>query len=59
MSAFNKVLERIKNAPVNGHALKNIQNIKSLVKANKEIEKMMRNEKSSAKYLNQVNSLLY
>jgi len=42
MNAFNKVLERIHNTPVNGHALRNTQNIKSLTKANKEIEKIMR-----------------
>ena len=42
MNAFDKVLTRIQNAPVNGHSLKNTKNIKSLAKANKEIEKMMR-----------------
>lgn len=41
MSAFEKVLEQIKNAPLSGHVLGNIQNIKSLAKAKIEIEKML------------------
>ncbi len=41
MSAFNKVLEKIKNAPLNGHVLVNIQNVISLIIADKEIRKML------------------
>lgn len=40
MSAFNKVLERIQNTPLNGHALRNIENVKSLTAARAEIEEI-------------------
>lgn len=45
MNAFDKVLKHIQNTPDNGHAIKNIQNIKSLTIAQKNIEKMMREVK--------------
>ncbi|MCX6076036.1 MAG: hypothetical protein NTW78_04025 [Campylobacterales bacterium] len=41
MKAFEKVLEQIKNAPLNGHALGNVQNRESLAKAKIEIKKML------------------
>ncbi|MFA6138872.1 MAG: hypothetical protein WC667_12435 [Sulfurimonas sp.] len=40
MSVFNKVLEQMKNESLNGHAVRNIKNIKSLAKAKEEIERM-------------------
>ena len=42
MSAFNKVLEKIQRNPLNGHALRNIENNKSLAKAKREIENMIK-----------------
>ena len=45
MSAFSKVLEVMKSGPINGHALKNILNIKSLSKAKQEIEDIIKNKK--------------
>lgn len=41
MKVFNKVLEAMQNKPLNGHALCNIANRKSLAIAKKEIEEMM------------------
>ncbi len=40
MSVFYKVLEQIKNESLNGHATRNIENIKSLTMAKEEIEEM-------------------
>lgn len=40
MSVFYKVLEQIKNEELNGHAIRNIENIKSLTKAKEEIEEI-------------------
>jgi hypothetical protein len=42
VKVFTKVLEKIQNNLLNGHALANIENRKSLVIANKEIEEMMK-----------------
>lgn len=40
MSVFYKVLEQIKNEAPNGHAVRNIENIKSLTMAKEEIEEI-------------------
>ncbi len=42
MSAFDKIVELIKNIPCNGHVIGNIKNIKSLIQAKDEIEKMLK-----------------
>jgi hypothetical protein len=41
MKVFDKVLLIIKNRPIYGHALRNIENKKSLIKAKIEIENML------------------
>lgn len=41
MSAFDKVLLKIQNAPVNGHALRNIQHVKNLKAVSEDIKKML------------------
>lgn len=41
-SAYYKVLEKIQGKPVNGHALANLKNIKSLQVAEKEIKNSLK-----------------
>ncbi|MFA6191157.1 MAG: hypothetical protein WC665_02295 [Sulfurimonas sp.] len=45
MNVFNVVLEQMKNVPLNGHAVRNIENIKSLTIAKEEIEGMFTRER--------------
>jgi hypothetical protein len=45
MSVFNVVLELMKNVPLNGHAVRNIENIKSLTMAKEEIEGILTKER--------------
>lgn len=42
MKAYDKVLDIIKDSKPYGHAERNIQNIKSLKKAQEEIKEMLR-----------------
>lgn len=41
MKVFDKVLLIIRNSSIYGHALRNIENKKSLIEAKKEIENML------------------
>ena len=41
MNAFNTIFALMQGGHINGHLLRNIQNVKSLAIANKEIEEMM------------------
>ena len=46
MSAFQKVYEIVTGAAVkNGHALRNMQNMDSLIKAQKELTSMMKGKR--------------
>lgn len=48
MRVFEKVLAIIVNNPQNGHALRNIENVRSLAKAKKEIELLLKVKKQGS-----------
>lgn len=47
MDVFQKVLNTIKGGHLNGHALRNIQNKRTLTLANDEIKEMLKNSNTN------------